>query len=98
MSIGTAQTMIAMAKIGDNDLKRRIRLLDHGTTLSLDSGIAIYTFAVPHSPGASGFVISDNQTRVAYSGDFCLRGRRHNFSSKLLAVATKGEEPPNISC
>jgi glyoxylase-like metal-dependent hydrolase (beta-lactamase superfamily II) len=92
MSVGTAQVMIATTKVTIGDLRGRIRLLEHGKSISLKCGIAIHAFAVPHSPGSSGFVITDGQSRIVFSGDICLRTHRHNFLSELFTAVTDGPE------
>jgi hypothetical protein len=54
----------------------------------LGGGISLRAFPVPHMPGSLGFQLTDGERSLVYTGDVCLRTRRHDFLDDLVDLVT----------
>ena len=57
-----------------------------GQRIKLGKEISLGAIAVPHFPGALGYVVEDDTTSLLFTGDICLKSARHDFTSELSAV------------
>lgn len=88
MSRATARLLAALGRVSDRQLRESCVLLRPGDRFPLGDNVEVKAFAVPHCPGSTGFVLSDEDTTVVFSGDAVYSTARHDFLPDLLSVAT----------
>jgi len=91
MTVGTASVLNRSGRIGRSQLDERCVIARHGERLSLGS-VTAEPFLVPHFPGASGWIVRDDDTSVIFTGDICLRTARHDFLDALTSLVSS-EKP-----
>jgi glyoxylase-like metal-dependent hydrolase (beta-lactamase superfamily II) len=66
---------------------RGVHILSAGDWYDLGGSMRVRPFPVPHMPGSVGYQVSDGQRLVIYTGDICLRTKRHDFVDDLVNLA-----------
>lgn len=78
MSRVTAQILIALGRVSEEELRKHCSFLDIGQELILRKGLTVSSFAIPHCPGSMGFTFNDGRSTLVYPGDVTFQTARHN--------------------
>lgn len=85
MSRPTAQMLLGLRRLPEEELRKRAVLLDYERPLRLGAKTIVRAFRVPHCPGSTGFELTDGENILLFTGDLALRTARHDFLPTLTA-------------
>ncbi len=90
MSSATAQVLLEQGRLSRSEVRERVVCLDPGNLVQLGPDLEVEAFAVPHSPGSTGFLLRDRRRSVVFTGDISLSTARHDGIGPLeRLVATQ---------